>query len=160
MRIFKYKNENGRARLPIGATIIRCDYISKEDGAGKCGHFVWAIVNENENEFEFVKTKMKFTAAPNLAELEIEEEELSEIQLGVCEKQKIKIRGVPVGVETRNGQIYLQYYFGMENMALNEIEIAFFKTGQEIDVDISEYHYIGIAKLKIIQELGLYTFIR
>lgn len=37
--------------------------------------------------------------------------------------------------------------------------IAVFKTGQRIDIDVDKLTYLGLNRLWIVQELGLYTFL-
>lgn len=150
-KIFKYDydREMQRAILPTNAKILRVDHV--DDGFYK-GDFVWAIVDTNETEKVSVTIPV-YWLHENLNPLHIyyRAEELK-----VKEKQEITIKGIPMSAGEGDGKIFV-YYAGTEEEKTYKIGV--FKTGQEIDVPVEKLRYLGLNRLWIVQELGLYTFL-
>lgn len=141
-KIFKYEVKEGSTLIPKRSTVIRVSHV--DDGFYK-GDFVWAIVDPEDTEETRV---LQVGESPPL------NHECTQ-ELRVTEKQTVE--GIlPHGVGEDNGKIYLH---GEPDPGA-KYEVCFFKTGQEIDIDLNEYFYIGLCRLWIVQELGLYTFIK
>ena len=77
----------------------------------------------------------------------------------VKEKQELWVEGVPVYAKDLDGDLYIYYKQTTPKKPLTGYDVAFYKTGQVIDIDPKRLTYIGLNRLWIIQELGLYTFI-
>lgn len=144
-KIFKYKYcpISKTAVMPLDAQILRVDHV--DDGFYK-GDFVWAIVevgDENiEKVIESAPKQIPITDFPNIVELRVKE------------KQIINTMGYPCGAGEIDGKIYIGCVGDLEH----ESTIAVYKTGQEIDLPVEKLVYLGLNRLWIIQELGLYTF--
>lgn len=152
-KIFKYdfNRETGEVEMPEEALILRIDHV--DDGFYK-GDFLWAIVNPEDKK---VKRNILSYLPYNLNE-KYDQENVRTIQLKVKEKQTISIPGKPLRVKENDGEILLQFKLDLNNPP-SEYKIAFFKTGQPIDIDISAQNYLGLARIWIVQELGLYSFL-
>lgn len=143
-KIFKYTfDENGVTQIPLQSEIIRMDHV--DDGFYK-GDFVWAIVDTDKLSVtrEVRYQQDSIPAIPHGAQAR---------EIAVKEKQIIS-NFYPSLAREVDGKLYV---YGCEDLG-TEYEICVFKTGQPIDVDISSYSYIGLCRLWIVQELGLYTF--
>lgn len=160
-KIFKYDydRETGRVVMPENASVIRIAHV--DDGFYK-GDFLWAIVtvgDANVERFvtetalreilypELLKTAMPL-AAPGTFE---------RVELRVKEKQTVSTKGYPIAAGEEDGKLYL--YCAVSPLSEGDYEIAFYKTGQEIDIPVKNLRYVGLNRIWIIQELGLYTFI-
>lgn len=148
-KIFKYKwnPETGEVEMPEKAIILRADHV---DDGFYLGNFVWAIVDTKD---PIVFRKLEIPPSYSLVE-EPDFLQVNEYQLSVKEKQDIWV-GKPVFAREDDGIMKVFCGFS-ENKAYT---IAVYKTGQEIDVPIEKLRYIGLNRLWIIQELGLYTFV-
>jgi hypothetical protein len=164
MKIFKYKvmrNDIGCfIECPKGIKIIRMNHVN--DGFYK-GDFVWGIVDPSHNnevmQIDYVENDLD--SVPRSPRL----------QLQVKEKQIVRIQGTPILAKDDDGLLYLYHYINpleklagtgwakLTNPVARQYKIVVYKTGQEIDEPIEELEYIGLCRLWIIQELGLYTFI-
>lgn len=146
-KIFKYSYSPAtqEASLPLSARVIRIDHV--DDGFYK-GDFVWAIVETGEPN-----VPQKLTLSPawgwDLSEME-------KVQLAVKEKQEIECANAPVYAHEDDGKIYAYCPRGTPPQ---KYQIAVFKTGQEMDIHPDRLIYLGLNRLWIIQELGLYTFL-
>jgi len=149
MKIFKYKvmlNDDGYfIKCPKDIKIIRMNHV--DDGFYK-GDFVWGIVDpSHDNEvmqIDYIESDLD--SVPRSPRL----------QLQVKEKQVIPIQGTPTFAKDDDGLLYLYWTLDIEK---KDYTIVVYKTGQEIDEPIEELEYIGLCRLWIVQELGLYTFI-
>lgn len=148
MKIFKYEvQETSRGQYiaaPKNIKIIRMNHV--DDGFYK-GDFVWGIVDPKE---------------PNIIiSIDFVDEVIDSIpmslskELRVKEKQDVVIYGEPLLAKDVDGKLFIYYSGG----PLNEVKIAFYKTGQEIDEPLNSLEYIGLCRLWIVQELGLYAFV-
>jgi len=132
--------------MPESANILRIDYV--DDGFYK-GDFVWAIVNVGVPSIERKVTPPSAKHNTELAETRL-------IELRVKEKQTIRSNGIPIRAGEADGKIYVECLDGEFSQ---EHQIAVYKTGQPIDLDVGRLVYLGINRLWIVQELGLYTFL-
>jgi hypothetical protein len=157
-KIFKYRwnYKTGEVEMPEDAKVIRCAFV---DDGFYFGDFVWAIVDPTSLN---VQKKLSLPRDWSLnAEFDFFKKGVygsvsyRSYPLKVKEKQKI-VCGKPMFVSEEDGTIMIYCEKGKGE----QYEIAFFKTGQEIDIDINEWEYLGLARLWIIQELGLYTWCR
>ena len=149
-KIFKYKIENNHVKIPVGAIILRIDHV--DDGFYK-GNFLWAIVEVGDRDmFDYYWNGKPYSAAkiPDSCKM-------SKHQLKVKEKQSIDIEGYPISAGEEDGEIYVYSDINI-HFKLHRYNIAVFKTGQNIDIPIEKLRYLGLNRLWIIQELGLYTF--
>lgn len=142
--IFKYGVVDGFALIPEGARIIRQDHV--DDGFYK-GDFVWAIVDRDSK--------------PSIQHKFIQDKELivgtfMSHRLAVKEKQTINC-SKPVAAKEVDGNIYI--YSNYDCNTKQDWKIAVYKTGQDIDLDVDKLEYLGLNRLWIVQELGLYTFL-
>lgn len=144
MKIFKYRIENGFASYPENAIVIRTDHV---DDGFYFGDFLWAIVEPGQENVRQKVDRVGWSLAPK------PDVPLNKVQIAVKEKQIIR-SGTPVYAHEDDGKIYVYCLYD----TVRNHEIAVYKTGQQIDVNISDYTYIGLNRLWIIQELGLYTF--
>lgn len=149
-KIFKYRIENGKTKIPKDAIILRIDHV---DDGFYLGDFLWAIVNTEQREtVDYHWNGEKFGTNTHDAE----DDRCCYYQLSVKEKQEIEIRGdMLIGAGEFDGKIFISYYPSSES---KKFKIAVFKTGQEIDIPLKKLRYLGLNRLWIIQELGLYTF--
>ena len=155
MKIFKYEIVDGYIIAPLKRRTLRVDYV--DDGFYK-GYFLWAIVDPNEESFR------QFLDSREFSDLEKVENQTfcgidtnmfnDRVQLRVQEKQKV-IMNRPVFAEDEDGKLYA---YGYDYLNPKEYTICFYKTGQEIDLPVKNLRYLGLCKLWIMQELGLYVF--
>jgi len=143
-KIFKYEVLDGFATVPVNSHTIRMDHV--DDGFYK-GDFVWAIVDTADLE-DTIAIEYKPDPRPVAPYGKMK-------QLAVKEKQIIEDM-IPHTVGELDGRLYMS---GAERPGV-KYEVCFFKTGQEIDICVEKYLYIGLCRLWIVQELGLYTFVR
>lgn len=169
LKIFKYQfDENGVATIPEDAWVIRKDHV---DDGFYLGDFVWANVDTEKLEptqtvkFDLDSTGKLYSVdglknalkAALTIRSKNRECDMTLEQVGVTEKQILE-GIVPCYItEDDKGKLWVGGEVGDED---TKYELAFFKTGQEIDVDIKDYIYIGLGRLWIIQELGLYAFVK
>lgn len=158
-KIFKYKitkNEDGVDVItaPNQRTTIRIDNV--DDGFYK-GNFLWAIVDTTSKNFTQPVTQLDYEYPKYIDWIKNTRttHNLDKIELSVKEKQIIK-SGKPVFAEEGDGKLYI---YCLIDDPIKERTICFYKTGQEIDMPVDELIYIGINRLWIVQELGLYTFV-
>ncbi len=150
-KIFKYKIENNHTRIPIGAKVLRIDHV--DDGFYK-GDFLWAIVDVDQKEMVDFEWSGKPYSAARLPDPYY----MGQHELKVKEKQSISIYGYPCSAGEQDGKIYVYSDHETARSKLDTYDIAVFKTGQAIDIPIEKLRYLGLNRLWIIQELGLYTF--
>lgn len=148
-KIFKYdfNPETREVELPLEHTILRIDHV--DDGFYK-GDFLWAIVDaEAPNCRQVVNYKLGYSRNPRPPQSLYREE------LRVMEKQYVKY--TPVYAEEDTGKMYV--YSPDHSYPKNgPFKVAVYKTGQEIDLPLDKLRYLGLCKLRIVQELGLYVF--
>lgn len=150
-KIFKYEVDPAtRLALVPKCTPLRVDYV---DDGFYTGHFVWAIVDENDGlKFNQHFPDVSWSACPppeSFINVPYE-------YLRVKEKQEIYTDGPIIYTRESDGRMVV-YYKRTGELTLNHI--AVYKTGQAIDLPIERLHYLGLNRLWIIQELGLYTFL-
>lgn len=153
MRILKYPcgYDNNRkawwAMMPKGK-IIRTEWV--DDGTYK-GYWVWAVVDD-EDPIELRTFQWQNKPEPHVFD--------EEIQLGVLESQEILVRDYPFyeGVFVVDGKIYLRY--DIVGDYPTRLHIVGYKTGQNINVDLKKYEYVGFAPLKIKDEIAIYFFMK
>lgn len=152
-KIFKYNynRETGEVEMPRDAIILRLDHV--DDGFYK-GDFLWAIVDPKHSKIK----RNIHSPFPYSRSETYQQENVRTIKLKVKEKQIVVIPGKPLQVEENDGEIILKFSLDLKNPP-SEYKIAFFKTGQPIDIDLSKSQYLGLARIWIVQELGLYTFL-
>ena len=146
-KIFKYtyNPETRTASLPEDAVILRVDYV--DDGFYK-GHFVWAIVTVGEPNVERSVEPISCWK-PDGSYMTVSTE------LRVKEKQTITTYGLPVKAGEQDGKLYVHC---LHDGPKQEHQIAFYKTGQIIDLPVEKLEYVGFSRLWIVQELCLYVF--
>ncbi len=139
--------------LPINAKIIRIDHVN--DGYYH-GDFVWAIVDPEEKrkeviEFEqtYVETMMKEANKEHLFN------DLTPVRLRVTEVQEVTLPGQAVSAGEVDGDIFL---YCDEYEDRNDT-VHLYKTGQSFKLHPDKLRYVGMNRIWIKQELGLYTFI-
>jgi hypothetical protein len=141
--IYKYPVVDGAFKAPYNIRIIRQDHV--DDGFYK-GDFVWGIVDSYDKaDHLFVYNPDKHLDAEYLSQF-------MRVPLPVKEKQSITC-GKPIYAGETDGIINI-YTAG----EIKPRQIVLYKTGQEITEPIEKLRYIGLNRLWIIQELGLYTF--
>ena len=146
-KIFKYPFENNETYLPKGARVIRVDEVHDSQYSGK---FCWAIVDTEEKITEhFVGYKWFKHKAPF--------DTGYRIQLRVKERQFIEIEGTPISAGEEDGNIFV--YYVLDGGEKRSYEIVLYKTGQEITDPVDNLRYLGLNRLWIVMELGLYTFV-
>jgi len=150
-KIFKYEIKNNHTKIPIESNILRIDHV--DDGFYK-GDFLWAIVDVDQNEM----VDFEWDGKPYSAARIPDPYYMNNKQLKVKEKQSIEIGGYPISAGEQDGMINVYYDIESTTCNLKKYDIAVFKTGQEIDVPVEKLRYLGLNRLWIIQELGLYTF--
>jgi hypothetical protein len=141
--IYKYRAENGLVVLPSEAIVLRQDHV---DDGFYLGDFVWAIVDTDAP----VDTMMPYHKDKTIDQFR--KDQFNRVLLPVKEKQIITC-GKPVYAGETDGLINI-YCAG----DVRPRKIVVYKTGQKITEDIASLRYIGLNRLWIIQELGLYTF--
>ena len=114
---------------------------------------MWAIVDETKVEFDqfshiVVSLDEPIDQSMRLGQM---------VQIPVAEKSTIEMLGKPRFAEENNGKLYV-YSDGLGDW--NTSEIVLYKTGQLIVEPVEDLTYLGLNRLWIIQELGLYTFLR
>ena len=159
-KIFKYIYSPA-AHVPLNAWVLRIDHI--EDGFYK-GDFIWAVVDTEEKAFETLpnlpfpfSASQKEITFKKLARQNLSKYALKRVQLAIKEKQEIEAHGPPAYAEEKDGHLYV--YCHDHCLPLTKYKIAVYKTGQEIDLPLEKLIYLGINRLWIIEELGLYTFL-
>lgn len=83
-------------------------------------------------------------------------------ELAVLEKQSIFLPAEAqiIRVSDVDGKFYLWAIVNTtENWPVERFDIEMYKTGQPIE-NPNELEYVGLCKLFVMMELGLYTFIR
>lgn len=160
-KIFKYKvDDSGCSVIPKNSHVIRAAHV--DDGFYK-GDFLWAII-DTEDLNETISFNLKDSIDPITKMSWYESLNIDFIpkgaryQIAVKEKQVIPLRGIPYGAHEEDGKIYV-YYFEDIRMSIEYYRIAVYKTGQEIDIPLEKLQYLGLNRIWIIQELGLYTFL-
>ena len=151
MKIFKYPvthNDKGYfINCPKDIRIIRMNHV--DDGFYK-GDFVWGIIDpSHDNEvmkIDYIESNLDLIPRS------------FRLQLQVKEKQTVRIQGTPILAKDDDGLLYLYYDLSI-GIPERDYTIVVYKTGQEIDEPIEELEYLGLCRLWIMQELGLYTFI-
>lgn len=149
MKIFKYDYDPSTlsAFMPEDAVILRIDHV--DDGFYK-GTFLWAIVDEMEACVQrTIGLPVGYSACAEPDDIA----SLEKIQLGVQESQCVT-SGIPRFAKEDSGKIFIY----SQNSDAKEHTIAVYKTGQSIPIPIDRLSYLGLNRLWIIQELGLYTF--
>ena len=150
-KIFKYPfdPETLEVEMPQKSWILRIDHV--DDGFYK-GDFLWAVVDVADPRVKqrldkyLVATVKRYNEPPAGAPRH---------ELRVKERQIVDCGGRPIGAGEDDGRIFVY----LEDFSeCGPVEIAVFKTGQEIDIPIEKLRYLGLNRLWIIQELGLYTF--
>lgn len=129
-----------------------------DDGFYK-GDFCWAIVDtddlENLFEVKYDPEKYSLDSFRDKRVFSIRESEGILVSRSLAVKEKQVISGIiPSFVEETQGTLNVCGVGDSDS----KYEICFFKTGQEIDIPVKEYEYIGLCRLWIVQELALYTF--
>ena len=150
-KIFKYPVEDGFAVMPKENQLLRVDYVSDSQYEG---WFAWAIIDTDnliQTANRFVGRELEISAAPRSCA-----EGLTRHEIRVKEKQEICLLSPPVFAEEDDGKIYI--YTEDEVVKRKKYTIHLYKTGQEIDIPIEKLTYIGLNRVWIVQELGLYTF--
>jgi hypothetical protein len=152
-KIFKYRvdPDTGQVIMPADARILRAAHI---DDGFYFGDFIWAIVDV---AWPCVVLDMTNTIWMEHI-LDREEQRLTghKHELGVMEKQEVHLTGIPWGAQEEAGKIYV--FHNVEG-PIKRYKIAVYKTGQEIDLPVEKLVYLGLNRLWIIQELGLYCFL-
>jgi len=148
MKIFKYtvRQSNGRHYIlaPKNIKIIRMGHV--DDGFYK-GDFVWGIVHPEDSQ---VLQYIDYVETSNCIPRSFR------TQLAVKEKQTLKISGKPIAASDIDGKLYLFHTIEDKQQAY---DIVFYKTGQPINEPLEDLQYLGLCRLWIMQELGLYTFL-
>lgn len=151
-KIFKYiyNPETKTVRMPFEADILRIDFVN--DSFYK-GNFLWAIVDAEAQSFcQEVDMGFPYSLAAKL-----DKSKMVRRELAVKEKQEVLLAGEPIAASEDDGKLYVYYHpdgSGQEKKYC----ISFYKTGQEINEDLSSAVYLGVCRLWIVMELGLYTF--
>lgn len=157
-KIFKYTIEDyndthGIVCIPKSIRIIRIDHV--DDGFYK-GNFLWGIVDPEDKNLHDVKIAYK-DIGYNIDKTILTS--YDRVQLSVKEKQEVFLYSKPEYAQDVNGKLFLYYKpFSVDKIG-KSYTIAFYKTGQEIDLSVEKLKYIGLCRLWIMQELGLYTFL-
>jgi len=157
-KIFKYKLlEEGdfgtwHVDLPCEHKLLRIDFV---DDCQYKGWYVWAIVDTDNlaGVFrKFVNPETKYTLAEfNSAAGLIPHE------MRVKEKQGVTLLSPPVYAEEQDGKLFI---YTEEKVGVRQKYIIhFYKTGQQLPDNINDFEYIGLNRLWIVAELGLYTFV-
>lgn len=156
-KIFKYPfdKETRIVTMPRNGKIIRIDYV--DDGFYK-GDFVWAIVNTADEKETFAIDPLLFSNLYRHNSKDFYSGKYPRHELKVKEKQTVFLPSPPIGAHEDDGKIYVVSEPYSE-LKLKGYKIGVFKTGQPIDVDIDKLTYLGLNRLWIVQELGLYTFL-
>lgn len=144
---------------PHNAKIIRRDYVKDSQYEG---NFVWCIVDtEDENEWqeiEFRKTLKNDWHERSFFPFD----ELGCHRLSVKEEQRFTHYGDIVGCADHNNDGNMYIYTNMHEFSqegeVKTSTIVAYKTGQEIIHDVEKMMYLGLCRLWIVQELGLYMF--
>ena len=158
LKIFKYElnRETRVVNMPVLSRIIRVAHV--DDNFYK-GDFVWAIIDTEQSELQEIVLNETYMVALNAEPFDYSDYIKHEIR--VKEKQEIEVNGFPVGAHEDDGKlyVYIQDKFTDCTDGSKKFKIAMFKTGQEIDIPLNKMVYLGLNRLWIIQELGLYTFL-
>jgi len=152
-KIFKYRVNDGYAIMPQEHKLIRVDYVNDSQYEG---WFAWSIVDTEKLETtqkRFVGRDIEVTAAPFSSKKGLVRHEMK-----VKEKQDIWLLSPPVFAEEDDGKVYI--YTEDKLVKREQYNICFYKTGQELPDNINDFTYIGLNRIWIVQELGLYTFYR
>ncbi len=84
-------------------------------------------------------------------------DDLEPVRISVLEVQKIKVPGYIMSAGDVNGALFIYCDTAEDNERYEEIHI--YKTGQSFKLHPSELRYVGLNKIWIKQELGMYTFV-
>lgn len=144
------------AETPEFLQVLRIDHV--DDGQYK-GDFIWGIVdtdNLNIKERDYSYLKFPFNKGASESDLIESGVEFKSHKLKVKEAQDIFIAGCLVGASELDGDIFVHYT--PENKEAHKERIVVYKTGQEIREPIENLQYLGLNRLWIVQELGVYTF--
>ena len=161
-KIFKYEAERSKCgkwfvSMPEGSRIIR---MSRVDDSQYNGDFVWAIIDTSE---ACVAQEIDYIPTSEVEEYNIDYPQIRNLK--IKEKQKIESVFPPTYACCVDGLPYVfcgeknQYLDLMSQPIEKTWSLAFYKTGQEIDILTNKLEYIGVCKLNIVQELALYTFL-
>ena len=162
-KIFKYQVSRNTGTdsvtMPLGAQIVRMADVNDKFYSGS---FVWAIVDTSE---ACIAQQIDYKSQGEFDSYDVHDRPICKI-LKIKEKQEVLMARRPSAAKCVDG---LPYVFGgkrgeyvdyqAEEGNLKPYRLAFYKTGQEIDLPVSKLEYIGVCKLQIIQELALYTFL-
>jgi hypothetical protein len=160
-KIFKYKVEelNGKffTFMPDNAILIRMGDVHDDFYDGS---FIWAIVNTKDKRLPREVDYREWSANPRPDNFG----SLNSVQLRIKEKQETDLTlGTPVYAQDIDGKLwlYMKPSFNPfpKGSDFKKYKIVFYKTGQEITEDVSKLKYLGLCRLWIMQELGLYTFL-
>lgn len=154
-KIFKYTIDpvTRIARMPHGR-ILRVDHV--DDGFYPKGDYVWAIVDADDKDFfECPFPVGNWSAAPSPTITRNHEF----YELKVKEKQTLELYQQPIFAQEDDGKLFVWTNPVSLEDKPKEYKIAVYKTGQKIDIDPDKLTYIGLCRLWIVQELGLYTFL-
>lgn len=144
--------------IPAQSTIIRKAWV--DDGFYK-GYFIWAIVDRSSKDPETERLELTFTrndftdSVPQLSEIETSNDwrrlKIKETQTVVTPRAEL------LAIAEDDGELYVT--FPIESDIDDEVvELVAYKTGQDITINLDEYSYIGLGRIWIVQELGLYFF--
>lgn len=148
-KIFKYEIKEGKTKIPKGARILRIDHV--DDGFYN-GDYLWAIVDTEEKEMlDFNWDGNMYSAART------PDNYMLPFRIKVKEKQSVQFPDFKIKCAGEfDGEIRLWCEPDPGNRKTTEIVV--YKTGQEIDIPIDKLKYLGLNRLWIVMELGLYTF--
>lgn len=161
-KIFKYTiDSKGGVNIPKKHIILRVDHV--DDGFYK-GNFVWAIVDSEDKDMGYLELKCSYYTIDEVYSYSLYPEPkllecYEKTQLAVKEKQIVELDGKPEFAKDDNGMMYV--YNRKDNVwgHTNPYAISVYKTGQEITEPLDKLQYLGLNRLWIMQELGLYTFL-
>ena len=145
--------------MPEGSRIIR---MSRVDDSQYNGDFVWAIVNVGD---ECIAQDIDYKPQGDIDGVELLSSTTSNTALAIKEKQTVSCWGNPVGAACYGDLPYVfcdgsyKDHEAVGGKGAKSFQLAFYKTGQEIDLPISKLEYLGVCKLQIVQELALYVFL-
>lgn len=147
-KIFKYKYDSltGKVTMPESGIVLRTDFVE--------GEFLWAIVDTLD---PLVERRLNLPLGWSLNQKPENQYKLNQIRLKVKEKQEF-FGFKPLYAKEKDGEMFV-YTNWSSDTPVGYHKVAVYKTGQEIIEPIEELTYLGLNRLWIIQELGLYTFL-
>lgn len=159
--IYKYEvkyDDSGKSahiEAPKNLHIIRYDYVYLDDD--NYGYFCWGIINPDDTGPIIkinVPTKTPFPFRDPYSSY------TSNTFLRIKEKQTILACNgeYPAFVEEKDGLMFIYFKKSIDNRDNKLYNIFMLKTGQKIDEDLFSANYLGMLKIFIGQELGLYVF--